>query len=97
MTIDRELLRQTILDEFGGSLNACFESALDYFIGAEKRQDELEAENRQLKAENAMLWRGFTYGGARAKPRKPGSPLVLDSFPPLELAEEKSPGLAEGR
>lgn len=97
MADTRELLKQTILSEMGGNLNACFESALDYFITAEKRQDEQEAEIRQLKAENAMLWRGFTYGGARAKPRKPGSPLVLDSVPPLELAPEVSPGLAEGR
>jgi hypothetical protein len=90
-TENRELLKQTILSEMGGNLNACFESALDYFITAEKRQDEQDAEIRHLRAENAMLWRGFTYGGARAKPRKQPTPMVFDSVPPLDIGREQSP------
>jgi hypothetical protein len=88
---NRELLKQTILDEMGGSLHACFESALDYFIRAEKRQDELEAENRALKAENTMLRRGFTYGGARAKPGKRPGYMVLDTGPALDVDQTASP------
>jgi hypothetical protein len=38
-----------------------------------------------------------SFGFHRWLPRKPHKPLVLDSFEPLELAEERSPGLAEGR
>ena len=94
MTIDREKLKQTILDEFGGSLNACLESAIDYYISAEKRQDELEAENRELKAEIAMLRRGFSYGAARAKPLLQPMPLALDTFyieNALDVAPEQSP------
>jgi hypothetical protein len=79
--IDRERLRQTILDEMGGNLNACFESAIDYYIATEARLDELEAEN-------AVLRRGFSFGAARVgdralKRKLPPKPVV----PPLDVAD----------
>jgi hypothetical protein len=38
-----------------------------------------------------------SFGFHRWLPRKPHKPLVLDSIEPLDLAEEKHLGLAEGR
>jgi hypothetical protein len=38
-----------------------------------------------------------SFGFHRWPPRKPHKPMVLDSIEPLDLAEEKHLGLAEGR
>jgi hypothetical protein len=84
MAIDREKLKQTILSEMGGSINACFESAIDYYITAEQRIGQLEAEN-------ALLRRGFSYGAARAVPRRPARPLHLDTVPPLDISKHDAP------
>jgi hypothetical protein len=84
--IDRERLKQTILDEMHGNLSACFESAVDYYILAEKRIEELEAANH-------MLRKGFSFGAARAGHLTPrvSHPLRLDTFEPLDVAAEDSP------
>jgi hypothetical protein len=84
MAIDREKLKQTIIDEFGGNLHACLENAVTYYISAEQRIDQLEAEV-------AFLRRGFSYGAARAVPRRPARPLHLDTFAPLDIDKTASP------
>jgi hypothetical protein len=82
MTIDRERLRQTLLDEFSGNLTAAFESAIDYYTMAEKRIDELEAENRTLR-------KGFSYGAARVGhlSKRITHPLKLDTYQQLDVAD----------
>jgi hypothetical protein len=79
--IDRERLRQTLLDEFGGNLTAAFESAIDYYIMAEKRIDELEAKTRVLQS-------GFSYGAARVGhlSKRVSHPLKLDLYKQLDVA-----------
>jgi hypothetical protein len=82
MTIDRERLRQTLLDEFGGCLTAAFESAIDYYVVAEKRIDELEAKVRVLQS-------GFSYGAARVGhlSKRISHPLKLDIYKQLDVAD----------
>jgi hypothetical protein len=82
MTIDRERLRQVILDEMGGNLTTCFESAVDYYVTAEKRIGELEAENR-------MLRKGFSFGAARVGhlSKRISHPLKLDTYQQLDVAD----------
>jgi hypothetical protein len=80
--IDRERVRQTLLDEFNGNLTVAFESALDYFLLAERRIDELEAENR-------MLRKGFSFGAARVGhlSKRISHPLKLDTYQQLDVAD----------
>jgi hypothetical protein len=72
MTIDRERLRQAILDEMNGCLT----------VIAEKRIDELEAENR-------MLRKGFSFGAARVGhlSKRISHPLKLDTYQQLDVAD----------
>jgi hypothetical protein len=93
--IDRERLRQTILDEMDGNLTACFESAIDYYLLAEKRINELEAEVRRLQRKYADVKRGVSWGAiykGHLAPRV-SHPLKLDTYQQLDVApvEEGNP------
>jgi hypothetical protein len=95
MTIDRERLRQTILDEMGGNLTACFESALDYYILAEQRIPELEAEIARLRRKYDAVRPGISWGAiykGHLAPRV-SHPLKLDLYKQLDVApvEEGNP------
>jgi hypothetical protein len=93
--IDRERLKQVILDEMGGNLTACFESAVDYYILAEKRIDELEAEVRRLQRKYIDVKRGVSWGAIYKGHLAPriSHPLKLDTYKQLDVApvEEGNP------
>jgi hypothetical protein len=89
MTIDRERIRQTILDEMGGNLTACFESAVDYYLLAENRINELEAEVIRLQRKYADVKRGVSWGAIYKGHLAPriSHPLKLDTYAQLDVAD----------
>jgi hypothetical protein len=95
MTVDRERLRQVILDEMGGNLTACFESAIDYYLLSEKRINELEAEVSRLQRKYDGVRPGVSWGAiykGHLAPRV-SHPLRLDTYKQLDVApvEEGNP------
>jgi hypothetical protein len=89
MTIDRERIRQTILDEMGGNLTACFESAVDYYLLAENRINELEAEVIRLQRKYADVKRGVSWGAIYKGHLAPRirHPLKLETYQQLDVAD----------